>query len=363
MSIKYIKGFDALRAISILFVLQAHLGTFHLLPNSTFLREGVWHLISGSTGVNIFFVLSGFLITRILLNERREYGTINLRNFYIRRLLRLTPPVIILLLVLFSLMITGLIKESYLGLAMASTYTFNYAPLHDMTPELGHMWSLSVEEQYYFLWPIALLAIKKHKTILALSAILIFVCILYMQYIGHIPIIDTHSISIKGYNIILGKFFNTRHWLIPAIGPILIGSSISMLIHYNQERANKLFSTNKLITPIALLLFLSPLFLPLSIAGFFAPTQSLGVALFLTWILFNQTNAICNILELPLLRYIGRISYGLYVYHGLFVRTGPEGATLTIQQFPINIILTFITAILSYELMEQKVLRYKQQFK
>lgn len=363
MPTKYIKGYDGLRAISILFVLQAHLGTYFLLPDNSFFRNRAWYLISGTTGVSIFFVLSGFLITHILLKEKKARGTISLWNFYIRRLLRLSPPLIILLATLLVLMLLGLIKQSYTGLVMALTYTFNFAPMHDMTPELGHMWSLSVEEQYYFLWPLAILAFKNYKRLLLVSFTLTVICILYMQHIGSIPFINTHSVSLGEYNIVIGNFFNTSHWFIPAIAPILAGSSISMLVHYKQEYLKQLFTSNNIIFAFSLLVFIAPLFLPLSIKNTFTIIQSLGVATFLTWMFFNQSSNLHKILEQPILRYIGRISYGLYVYHGIFIRTGPFGTTAPFQQFPLNILLTVIVAIISYEVIERNVLKYKQHFK
>jgi peptidoglycan/LPS O-acetylase OafA/YrhL len=90
--------------------------------------------------------------------------------------------------------------------------------------------------------------------------------------------------------------------------------------------------------------------------------QPLGVCLFLIWIYYNQESILTNLLENRLLSYIGKISYGLYLYQGIFLRTGPSGI-LAIQQFPLNIILTFIVAIFSYEFIEKPILRYKKRFR
>ena len=91
-------------------------------------------------------------------------------------------------------------------------------------------------------------------------------------------------------------------------------------------------------------------------------TKPLGICLILIWTYYNQESVLTNLLENRLLRYIGKISYGLYLYQGIFLRTGP-GGILTIQQFPLDIILTFIVAIISYELLEKPILRYKNNFK
>ena len=76
---KYIKGFDALRGISIILVLLTHLGLYHHLPENHFLKHRIWQLISGSSGVQIFFTLSGFLITKILLKELNEFKNIHFK--------------------------------------------------------------------------------------------------------------------------------------------------------------------------------------------------------------------------------------------------------------------------------------------
>src|SRR5471030_2238740 len=101
---KYIRGYDGLRAISILMVMSSHLGLFSLLPNNDYIQNRLWLIISGTTGVNIFFTLSGFLITRILVQEKLAFKKISFKNFYIRRFLRLLPPLIIFYIGIFFCM-------------------------------------------------------------------------------------------------------------------------------------------------------------------------------------------------------------------------------------------------------------------
>ena len=80
---KHIKGYDSLRAVSIILVLLDYLNLRHFLPDYDFIKVRLWMLISGSTGVLVFFTLSGFLITKILLNEINEFGNINFKNFFL----------------------------------------------------------------------------------------------------------------------------------------------------------------------------------------------------------------------------------------------------------------------------------------
>ena len=140
----YIRGFNGLRAFSVFFVVSTHIGFYEFL-----LKKGIYHpkldiLFSGNTGVQVFFTLSGFLITLILLNEFNKKGSISLKNFYIRRFLRLLPPLIILLCLVSIFMFLKLISRSFLGLIMSATYTYNFIPLKFYTGELGHTWSLAV---------------------------------------------------------------------------------------------------------------------------------------------------------------------------------------------------------------------------
>jgi peptidoglycan/LPS O-acetylase OafA/YrhL len=125
----------------------------------------------GFLGVDVFFVLSGFLITSILLQEVGETGRLDLRRFYVRRARRLLPAVIALLVVFTAVVL--LTSPTRRDIAVAAvvdiavmTYTFNWtAPLGHLPPwQVDHLWSLSVEEQFYILWPIVLLVLVRRMS-------------------------------------------------------------------------------------------------------------------------------------------------------------------------------------------------------
>jgi peptidoglycan/LPS O-acetylase OafA/YrhL len=103
----------------------------------------------GSFGVRIFFVISGFLITGLLLNERERTGTISLPDFYVRRAYRILPAAYVFMLAMIAAHWHAL---SWSSIFAALTYSSNY--LHEKNWVLGHLWSLSVEEQFYLLWPL-----------------------------------------------------------------------------------------------------------------------------------------------------------------------------------------------------------------
>ena len=352
---KYIKGYDGLRAFSIILVVLTHLGLGDILPENEYVRNRVWLLFSGLTGVQVFFTLSGFLITGILLKERMAGSTINLKNFYIRRFLRLLPPLVIFYLVVGILMFYHKIVTTSVGFTMAVTYTYNFIPVKFYSGELGHMWSLAVEEQFYLVWPVLLLFVTAARRLYAIIAAIILACVAAIYLLPGIPI--------HGGTTTLGEMFLVKRWFIPAVGPIMIGSGFAIFVHYNYEKLAHTIKNNKLILLFAFVLYASPLYLPGMLLDSNAIFVSFGVSLFLLWIYFNQEGILTNALQRQPWVYIGKISYGIYVYQGFFLRTGPTADSMAIQKFPVNIILTIIVAILSYELFEKRVLKLKDKFK
>lgn len=351
---KYIKGYDGLRAYSILLVVVTHLGIFELLPYNKFVYERVWLLFSGQTGVQVFFSLSGFLITGILLKERTAHHTINLKNFYIRRFIRLLPPLVIFYIAVAILMYLKKIAATSVGLVMAVTYVYNFVPIKHYTGELGHMWSLSVEEQFYLFWPILLLFVASARKLYVLIGCIVAACFAAFYILP--------GIAVNG-GATLGETYLTTRWLIPAVAPIMIGSGFAILAHYNFEKLSVSVHSNKAILLAALLLYICPLFLPEVLIACHSVFVAFGVCLFLLWIYFNQQSGITSVLERQPLIYIGKISYGIYVYQGFFLRTGSAESSMAVQSFPLNLVLTIVVAIISYEFFEKRVLKLKDKFR
>jgi len=145
-----IPSLDGLRALSILLVIIGHM-------HFAFLRLSIF-------GVHIFFVISGYLITTLLQTERRQNGSISIRAFYGRRCFRILPAAYVYILV-----IALLSPASRSGLLYAATYTVSYHSA-DIPILFQHLWSLSVEEQFYVLWPIALAVGFRYRALIAWSA-------------------------------------------------------------------------------------------------------------------------------------------------------------------------------------------------
>src|SRR5271157_945604 len=162
-----IPSLDGLRAISIALVLYGHAtGTLGFPIASD--RFGL-----AAAGVRTFFIISGFLITKLLLKEIASKGTISLRAFYRRRVLRIFPAFYAYWLVTLALVMVGLLAVPARDLAYAATYTINYVV--DRSWSVGHLWSLAVEEQFYALWPLTLFFLGRKRSFSLACGVLLLV--------------------------------------------------------------------------------------------------------------------------------------------------------------------------------------------
>lgn len=345
---KKIKGFDGIRGFSILFVILTHLNAYKHISDYSPILENITNLFSGSTGVRIFFSLSGFLITYLLLKERHQTGSINILYFFARRFLRLLPVLIIFYSLIAILTITRLIYTPIEAFAFSILYLYNFVPNKFYTGELGHTWSLAVEEQYYFTWPFVVKRINKNYLIYLIAGVIILLCAL--AYIFYPTMSELRN-------------YKAGRWFIPAIAPIIQGSIFAYFIFKNPTNENYFKNKNsKTALLIGLAFFTFSLYAPDNSIQRLSPIfQGFGISIFISWVFVNQNATTTKFLEFYPISYIGKISYGIYVYQGLFLRTGPSGKLL-IQSFPINIILTMAVAILSYEFIEKPILKYKSRF-
>jgi len=162
----HMPSLDGLRAISIILVLLGHLSRTQGVPR---INLGIGEY--ARLGVVVFFVISGFLITRLLLDEQAKKGRVSLRMFYARRSLRLFPASFAYIAVVSGLWALDLVVMNAGDLWHSITYTVNYMP--ESSWEVRHLWSLSVEEQFYLLWPLAFVLLGRKRSIWALAAVVL----------------------------------------------------------------------------------------------------------------------------------------------------------------------------------------------
>lgn len=353
----HIPSLDGLRGLAILLVLVSH-GIYPSIEPDDW---RVW-LKHGHTGVLIFFVLSGFLITHLIRREIERTGSLDLRAFYIRRLLRIFPAFYTYLAAIGSLMFLGIVAHNLSDLATAGSYTWNYrwftrewnpnafADAYDeRTWFLGHTWSLAIEEQFYLLWPLAvvLFSVKRAKW-LAITAVLL----------EPILRVSTHFLvpSLRGH---MGPMLP---W---AIDPLMFGAA-GALWWGNLEFERLTSRIKGLLIPwsaAVFLFFLSPLaakWLGNPYTWTVQPTlESTAILMLLIWLVRYPNSTLGKIFNCRAAVWMGTLSYSLYLWQQLFLT--PLNNTWS-GRFPINFLCCFAVAAFSYFVIERPFLRIKRRF-
>lgn len=362
-----IKGFDGIRAICAMMVLYSHsaLSETHI-PTSEFWRKMYHAGLSGGTGVMIFFVLSGYLISQLLEQEILQTGKINYRNFLIRRVLRLLPVYLFFLVVISTFVFFDLFEIRVIALMAALTYTYNFMPATFGSGYTNHLWSLSVEEQFYLLFPLIMHRFYRRQLILAL-VIIVLSGLLLINLFANIPLPD-YAFTYRGVeenlrDVGLKRIFRISTWLLPAGLYCLVGCIFGLV----RLKVNRLFYSKKLWSGVfflvALLLFYNGVIYNFTYFGVNQIIQCTGVGLGLVYLQFRQDGWVVYVLSLPPLPYLGKISYGTYVWHGLFIGTGPGVCLFWWQGVPFGFLFTYLTAMLSFALLESPFLKLKARYR
>lgn len=344
LSKSYYPSMDGLRGISILSVILGHIG-----------RDKSWRIyIDGSVGVDIFFILSGFLITTLLLKEKIVKGKISLKSFYIRRILRIIPVAYLYLLVVIVLNYYFDLKIPALSFLTSFTFFRNIPITNDWYT--GHYWTLSTEEQFYIVVP-TLLAFWPNRFIKIAAVMLVFVPVL--QYVGF------HNIGIfytnRTIHIITMTFLAmTTHGALY----ILTGCLFSILAFkgvFNLSIFNRTgFLSLILILLAAVVHFPNTWFnIPYFSAVVFALLMGFVIVLNL-----NENNFLTLILSNPVLTRLGILSYSIYIWQQIFTYIQPwAGRFLYADNLFFNMVALLIVSCCSYYLYEQKFLKLKSHFK
>jgi len=305
--IAYEPSLDGLRGLAVLAVIATHF-------NAPFIVNG------GLVGVTLFFVLSGYLITTLLVTERASTGRVNLPSFYVRRAARLLPALALVLVpVGIALVIDGRPGVALAGVVTSSLYVSNLAVAGGVVlGPLEHTWSLAIEEQFYLLWP-AILILGFSRPRLLIAGLVVAIAVSAALRLG--PVTD------------IERFWWLYHHTFTRADALLVGCLLA-LVPFRPSLPTTIAAAASLVFLILLPTdqgtFATLLLLPTALAGGIvvaAKPRLLGVA--------------------PLVA-IGRISYGLYLWH-----------------FPLAMLLpawaaffgTFVLAALSYRFVELPIRR------
>ncbi len=352
----YFANLDGLRAIAALSVISYHFHRWFLVPDSWVTLLLTFDKKSGNLGVNFFFILSGFLITYLLLKEQSKYSKINIWHFYTRRLLRIWPIYFISLLIGFLVYpgIQGFLGNIYHENANVWMYLFflpNFDHIYNGFSSnglLGVQWSVAVEEQFYLLWPIVFLFFSKRTFFPFLLVGFILFSIYFYFNAGSSHSAHYHFLSNLRF-LASGCFAG---WLCFS-KPIIVTKVLSKI--------------PKWIHGIVYLLSLLTLFFNHHIPNVLF--NELMILFFFTYVIVEQNfseSSFFKIGDSKLLTHLGRISYGLYLYHMVAIYIVlyfyPNNSENYYLYGALVVALTYFMSELSYAFIEKKFLLLKVKF-
>ncbi|MEP7236270.1 MAG: acyltransferase [Ferruginibacter sp.] len=342
----YLPGLNGIRAIAALMVVIAHFPL--LFGNYVGFSFSIYHeRTPGSLAVTLFFVLSGYLITYLLILEKEKFKKIDLKAFYLRRILRIWPlyylVIVLSVIVMFYLYNENLLGKNSTSLKEIMLYLFfagNYAqalytdPLVHGFSILGIIWSVGVEEQFYLFWPLLLKYFKKSIRVL----------IIFFVAYGMLKII----IRIFFVNTFLSPLINLTRLDCMAIGAI--GACLVLDPRLYAAYVSR-FIFNRYVQVLSWLVFvIGFILLPMPLSIFSDDFYSVFFIIIIINVSQNKKTLIS--LESGIFNFLGRISYGIYMYHVMimfvFQKLVPKPADNIFNYFLYLFIVIFLTIAVAY---------------
>ena len=353
---KYLPSIDSLRALAVLAVIIYHVD--------------VNYLPGGFLGVDLFFVLSGYLISSLIIKEYKKTGSLNLYNFYIRRARRLLPAVYFMITVgiVVMVMFNGvLLKKSHLDAIFGYIYSSNWWYIFhklDYFDSFGsqspfkHLWSLAIEEQFYMIFPLLFLLINRKKKDkdgfykLNRNFLYVILGVILVSLIAHIILFDINNIS----RIYFGTDTRAFSLLVGVVGAILYPmDKLNTKITPQENLVYSVVSLISIAALITIMIYTSEYNTWLYRGGFLL-VAILGIIIIISS--GKQHTVMAKLLSFKPVVFIGKISYSLYLWHfPVLVLTTPvsEIGKPNIFFVVLRVILTFILAIISYALVETPI--------
>lgn len=336
-----IPSLDGMRAISILLVLLGHAAMSDGAPR---LLHPFIHV--GNIGVRFFFVISGFLITTLLLKETGKTGTISLKQFYLRRTLRIFPAAYFFIAIMATLAALHTITMIPHEILYAATYTMNY---HDYKALwLGQLWSLAVEEQFYLIWPGLMLLAGARRAFRGAWVVVVLVPVLRAVMWFGFHATDTSM---------------TKHFEAVA-DALAIGCLLAAYFNHlgASERYRRVQSHTVLFLGAALGLVVVGNALFLVRPGMFyvwgQTLANIGTVFAIDWGIRHAGHPLGRMLNWKPMVAIGVLSYSLYLWQNPFLLGDRENVWTT---FPQNLVFAIAAAVFSYFAIEKPFLRLKDR--
>jgi peptidoglycan/LPS O-acetylase OafA/YrhL len=339
---------DGLRCLCILAVIFHHSrGPLHLGRISD----------RGFLGVDLFFVISGFLIATLLIRERERSGTISLKRFAVRRALRIFPlyfVVVAALAVLYGVLHTDSAQSStfFDELPQVLTYTTNWIPA---TTILGVSWSLAAEEQFYVVWP----PIQKYSR----NPLCFVIALLILSQVVNLGFLDDLLHSCTGWESHEPPMLREATFT-----PILLGVLLAHLLHSKAHFARIARVTGYSCSPVIIIIIVAVLLelLPLDLSGWPRLLVHLVMMFLVASCVVREDHWLSVFCRWRPVARIGILSYGLYLLH-LFAldpvtRLVERGNVHPILLFPLTLGGSILLAELSYRFLESRFLHLKKRF-
>lgn len=353
----YLPGLNGLRAIAAIAVVMSHIAlginkfglNIHIFGSTADGKPKA--LLLASHGVTLFFVLSGFLITYLLILEKNK-GEIDVKKFYMRRILRIWPAyysyliLAVVTAIIFAKEIEFNVLFYYIFFGANIPFIFNFT-----LPFLDHYWSIAVEEQFYLFWPWVIKKVKNN-----LFKIIIFYIIIH--FIIRVIVWYLYPFTPLAISTMVNRF---DCMVIGALGALLYESKNKLFLYVFDNKITQFLSLS-ILCALALNFSFINAVLDTSIISVVALALIIGQ--------INVKNRILN-LENVLCNFLGKISYGIYVYHPLliflisilFKEMFFENDVLKLILVYLSILVaTILLSYISYNYFEKKFIRYKDKF-
>jgi len=340
----YLPALDGMRALSILLVLVSHAWLGHIVP--------------GGLGVTVFFFISGFIITRLMLGEWQRDGRIDVRAFYVRRFFRLTPALVVY--VLCCLIAMAVVGARIRGIELAAVFFYfaNYYEIFvgfgvgEPLYPLGITWSLAVEEHYYFVYPVLFMLLAAHTRRFLL--VLVSACVIALCWRIYLDVIVGLN-PLQSDRIYKGT--DTRY------DSILYGAILAVVLDRFPQASDWLARPGVFMAGLVLLLLTLVIRHPVFQETLRYSLQGLGI-MAMTYVAVFRAGWVQRLLSCAPLLYIGKISYSLYLYHWLVL--GLVNVYLSelpyVVRFGVLLVVSIIASDLSYRFVEMPGQQWRVKF-
>lgn len=339
-------GLDGLRGLAILLVIALHSAWFHIFPKR--IGDALYRFTSplGLFGVPIFFVLSGFLITHLLLQAERRHGSINLQHFWLKRFIRIGPPIVAYVAFICTYAWWRGITLSRMDIASILLF---FRDLISGSPMTDHFWSLAIEAQFYLFWPLMLIIAPAGER-------LKMGCILLLAF-PIIRLLGTLCLTRESFYFFT-SFLRFDFILAGCLLALSYPKWITLTLAYQQVVRLRLIGVFLCITTVILTVQTD---VPCMERGMYSPSKQLfaefqtitgysGVSLLLVSLLLNS-GKVRSLFHTRVFTAAGLISYSLYVWQQFFMFAPGLPAWMGI--FCVKLPITFLAGWISYRLLEK----------